>query len=278
MRTEDLGLIERLHSSHLSPGHRRIARYVLANPHEASFLSANELAIQIGVSQPSMSRFAQAIGFDRYSDMRRELRAALQDGGEVGSEPLSAVQRLVQDEISNLSRLQESLGDLESLRRSARLLADSRPLLVIGQRVSEPLASLFAFYAGKAHPHLVKITDCGSAAKESIWRARNAGARAALVISLPRYARETQTVLEELRAHSIKIVLLTDSTLSPYAELADEVLAAPVSTDFAFDSSAAPHVLLMLLLNQFVDSLPVENQRQIEEFDEIAQKGNYFVS
>lgn len=278
MNAEDPGLVERLHSSHLSPGHRRIARYVLANLHEASFLSAHELARKIGVSQPSMSRFAQAAGFERYSDMRRELRRAIPENGEAGAGPLSAAQRLVQGEIDNLVRLQESLGDLGPMERSAALLAASRPLIVVGQRVSEPLASLFAFYAGKAHPHLVKISDCGSAAKETIWRCRSAGATAALVISLPRYASETGTVMEELRAQSISTVLLTDSALSPFADLADEVLAAPVSNDFAFDSSAAPHVLLLLLLNLFVDSLSVEDQRRIEEFDEIAQKGNYFVS
>lgn len=276
MEIVDAGLVERLRSSTLSPGHRRIARYVLAHLEEASFLSAHELAQRIGVSQPSMSRFAQAVGFERYSDMRRQLRAAAQ--GEQVPGRLSASQRLVQGEIDNLTRLQEGLVDLAPLELAAARLAASLPLIVIGQRVSAPLAELFSYYAGKAHPHVITVTDCGSTLEETIWRGRSAGATAALVISLPRYAHETATALELLRAQSIASVLLTDSALSPLAARADQVLAAPVSSDFAFDSSAAPHVLLMLLLNLFVDALPVENQRRIEEFDEIAQKGNYFVS
>ncbi len=47
----------------LSPGQRRIAQYLIEHITEAAFLSITDLAERVGVSQPSVTRFAAAVGF-----------------------------------------------------------------------------------------------------------------------------------------------------------------------------------------------------------------------
>src|SRR5258706_15945711 len=70
----------------LTPVQRRIAQCLLERPGTAAFLSSNELATLAEVSQPSVTRFAMALGFDGYPSLRRALRAdGAGDGAALGT-------------------------------------------------------------------------------------------------------------------------------------------------------------------------------------------------
>src|SRR4028118_2001930 len=58
----------------LSPTQRRVARYVADHPREAPFLSSVELASRAGVSQPTVTRLAVALGYGGYGEFQRDLR------------------------------------------------------------------------------------------------------------------------------------------------------------------------------------------------------------
>jgi DNA-binding MurR/RpiR family transcriptional regulator len=58
----------------LTPVQRRIAQCLLDRPGTAAFLSSTELAALAGVSQPSVTRFAVALGFPGYPGLRQALR------------------------------------------------------------------------------------------------------------------------------------------------------------------------------------------------------------
>lgn len=59
----------------LSPGQRRIAQYLIEHITEAAFLSITDLAERVGVSQPSVTRFAAAVGFSGYPALREKLQS-----------------------------------------------------------------------------------------------------------------------------------------------------------------------------------------------------------
>jgi DNA-binding MurR/RpiR family transcriptional regulator len=50
----------------LSPQQSKIAHFLLNNHHKVAFLTGTQLASKIGVSQPTMIGFAQALGFPKY--------------------------------------------------------------------------------------------------------------------------------------------------------------------------------------------------------------------
>jgi hypothetical protein len=73
--------------SSLTPIHRRMGEYVLANPFRAATMHIDELANAVGASVATANRFARALGFDGYP----ALRAALVRGFEA---TLAPVERL----------------------------------------------------------------------------------------------------------------------------------------------------------------------------------------
>ncbi|MEV0582361.1 MurR/RpiR family transcriptional regulator [Nonomuraea sp. NPDC050310] len=79
------GLEELLAGRRLSPVQRRIALYLSEHLAEAIFLSSVELAERAGVSQPSVTRFAMALGFAGYPELRQALRPLV-----VGVDPRGA--------------------------------------------------------------------------------------------------------------------------------------------------------------------------------------------
>lgn len=272
------GSLHELFGRHrLSPAQRRVARYLLEHAGEAVFLSTTDIAERVGVSQPSVTRFATALGFAGFPEFRERMRAALgeepkrQAGAHAGD-----LQRLVGTEIANLEALRDALGDESQVRNVAAGLAGSRPLPVVGVRTGAPLAGLFAYFAAKVLPDVRLLDHGGSVLTDGLIRAADYGATWLLAFALPRYPSELVEPLTWARERGVKVALVTDQPIGPVAELGDAVLAAPVGEQFAFDSSAAPTVLTMVLLHAILDALPTREQARLDEFETTAARRGIF--
>jgi DNA-binding MurR/RpiR family transcriptional regulator len=276
------GLRQLLADHRLSPAQRRIARYLLEHPDETAFLSTVDLAERVGVSQASVTRFAFALGFDGFPEFRAALRALVLDrrAGDKGDEgeQLNDLQLLVDSEIRNLRTLRDTLADPAPLREAAAVLAASRPLPVVGLRVSAPLAHLFGYFAAKVHLDVRVLDLPGSLLEDGLTRAADAGARCVLAFALPRYPRELRDALRWARQVGLKTVLVTDQHITPLAEHTDIVLTAPVSSDFAFDSHAASTALCSALLHTMLAALPTEQQASLERFEISAAQRQVFLT
>src|SRR5688500_15380854 len=69
----------------LSPSHRKIARFCINEPKEASELTALRIANKLGVSESTVVRFALRMGYEGFPDMQASIRAAAQERTILGS-------------------------------------------------------------------------------------------------------------------------------------------------------------------------------------------------
>jgi DNA-binding MurR/RpiR family transcriptional regulator len=262
----------------LTPTQRRIAHTLVQHAGAAAWLSAAEVADLAGVSQPSVTRFAMALGHDGYPALRQLLRAAATDtpAGTADDAP-TEVQHAVRQEMANLERLAGDLADADRLTGAGALLAASRPLPVIGLRAAAPLAAYFGFFAAKVLPDVRVLDTGGTLLTDRLEQAHAAGATAMLAMVLPRYPRETLDALAEARALGLRTVVITDSPVSPAAETADVTLTARVGAGLVFDLHTAPMTLAMVLLQAICDAAPDEAQRRLEEFESSAARRQIFV-
>lgn len=259
----------------LTPTQRRIAHSLVQHAPSAAYLSAAEVAALAGVSQPSVTRFAMALGYAGYPALRRELRA-LVDVSASGKTAGNAMQRAVKAEAEHLERLVDQLHDLEAVDKAADLLVASRPLPVLGLRAAAPLATYFGYFAAKVHPDVRVLDAGGTYLLDRLDQARAAGAGAMLAIVLPRYPRETFDVIREAKAEGMSVVALTDSAVSPAAECADVVLPAAVGTQLVFDLHTGPMAMAMVLLQAMCDARPEPVQRRLEQFEATAARRHIF--
>ncbi|MCK9194172.1 MAG: transcriptional regulator HexR [Nevskia sp.] len=75
-------LLDRIRAAlpELRKSERAVAEWVLAQPSEALHLSIAELALRVGVSQPTVARFAGALGYSGYKEFKLRLAQSLAAG------------------------------------------------------------------------------------------------------------------------------------------------------------------------------------------------------
>ncbi|MCY0927201.1 MurR/RpiR family transcriptional regulator [Streptomyces sp. H27-H1] len=271
--------LQKLFEGHrLTPTQRRIAHCMVRGAAEVPFLSSVELAELAGVSQPSVTRFAVALGFDGYPALRRHLRemAPAERAGAADEDAYNEYQQAVQGEIENLRRLSAMLADPAPVQEAGRLLAGSSPLPVLGLRAASSQARGFAYFAAKVHPDVRLLDEGGSMLADRIDAAAGAGASALLCFALPRHPKEVAEALEYARGAGLTVVTVADSAFAPVARHCDLLIPAPVGTGLAFDTACAPMLLGRVLLEAMADALP-DAQARLEAFDARAAARGLFV-
>ncbi|MDX3230787.1 MurR/RpiR family transcriptional regulator [Streptomyces sp. ME19-01-6] len=270
--------LQQLFEGHrLTPTQRRIAHCMVRQAADAPFLSSVELAELAGVSQPSVTRFAVALGFDGYPALRRHLREVAPAVERVaGADAYNEYQQAVQSEIDNLRHLASLLADPTPVARAGRLLAESRPLPVLGLRAASAQAGGFAYFARKVHPDVRLLDEGGTMLTDRVDAAVRAGATALLCFALPRHPREVVECLQYARSAGLTVVTVADSAFAPVARHSDLLLPGAVGTGLAFDTACAPMLLGRVLLEAMCDALP-DAQARLEEFDAKAAERGLFV-
>ncbi|MCT9007957.1 MurR/RpiR family transcriptional regulator [Streptomyces sp. NPDC054766] len=266
----------------LSPGQRRIAQYLIEHITEAAFLSITDLAERVGVSQPSVTRFAAAVGFSGYPALRESLQAiALSTLGSTPGTPAEVtsneLQAAVDAEIENLENLRRDFADPDQIIRVGRALSKSAPLTVLGLRISVSLAEYFAYAARRIHPDVRVVTRGGSVAYDALLQSREAGGTWVLAFGMPRHAQETLTAMRVARSAGLQVALITDLGLGPLADEADVTFATGTGSRLVFDSYAAPVVLSAALLQAMTDADPERTQARLEEYEQVAEQHQFFL-
>ncbi|WP_327290839.1 MurR/RpiR family transcriptional regulator [Streptomyces sp. NBC_01198] len=271
------GRLLKLFEAHrLTPTQRRIAHSLVRRAADAPFLSSVEVAELAGVSQPSVTRFAVALGFDGYPALRRHLREVAPASAAPETAACNEYQQAVHAEIENLRHLAALLADPAPVARAGALLAGSVPLPVLGLRAAGAQARGFAYFAAKVHPDVRLLDEGGTMLADRIDAVVRAGAGALLCFALPRHPREVIDALAHARGAGLTVVTVADSAFAPVAAHSDLLLPAAVGTGLAFDTACAPMLLGRALLESMCDALP-EAQARLEEFDAQAAARGIFV-
>ena len=263
----------------LTPVQRRLALHIVEQGSKVAFMSSVELADQVGVSQPSVTRLAAALGFAGFAELQRAIQELVlaREGQASPALDHNKMQRAVQHSIDNLAALQELLADMRPFEQAGMALAESATLVVYGPRASAPLARHFAYFASRIRPNVRLADGPASEIRDVLADARLSGSTALLATVLPRYPREAVGVLERANEMGITIVLVTDSLLSPLAELGTIVLPAQVNPDLVFDAPVAPAQVLVILLEALADANPSRSRTRLDAFENAAAANGHYL-
>jgi len=229
----------------LSKGHRRIAEYIAEHYDKAVFMTAAALGNACGVSESTVVRFATAMGYEGYPELRETLASLVRQ--QLTSEQRFAIASTIQErdvlstvlhnDEQNIRKTVEALSQLDFDDVVSRLLA-ARRIYVMGLRSAAPLAQFMYHYLHQVLDDVKLVHNTTGDVFEEIARI---GEKDVLVgISFPRYSARTLECMRFAKQNGAQVVGLTDGDMSPLHEAADVCLCA--STDMAsfVDSLAAP--------------------------------------
>ncbi len=242
----------RLAAEDLSPAQRKVAQFLVDHPEDAAFLSSAELGNLVGVSESTVIRLANRLGFDGYPEMQRKLHGevrrmlgpaeVLDRLSEAPSDDI--FYRVFRQDIENLAATAESIS-YPALQETVEALLAARHVYVVGMRRSYPLAYLCAYFLNQALLKVTLLDLQGGTLPEQLLPM---GAQDLVIAtSFPRYAGYTMRVLRYARRVGCRTVALTDSEFSPIGRAADIVLTARCDSPSPFVSSAAATTVVAAL-------------------------------
>ena len=259
----------------LSPMHKRMARFILDNRYFASFAPASQVGEKNATSAATVVRFAQALGYEGYPELQDALRAELpsymtaanrmQARIRSAKPPASTPQQVFYTDIHNIERTAGNLSD-DNLDHALQMILKARRIHVIGAGLSSA-ASLYLAHSLKVMGFDARAVE-GEGLQAAIELSRLQPEDLLIAIDLWRYVRMTVNAVEMARERSIQTIAITDSIVSPLAQMAD--CAFEIATEGVAHSLSV--TALMSLLNVFVamlaDRVPqqvVESLRRVDE-------------
>ena len=235
-RTADYDQLEALigdRHPHLSNRLKDIAEFVLANPSMVALETVATVAEKAGATPSALVRFAQAMGFDGFSDMQRAFRTRLVDAGRSYAERLAAIGDRLDGSTSALvagygEATIEAIHELVArlpvakLDAAAELLARAPSISIVAQRRSFGVAA----YLDYALLSLGLRTELlhGLAGSTSMRVDATPHDAVLLAVSFKPYAAETIEVLRAATKRGQSSIVITDSPLSPLLPSADIAL------------------------------------------------------
>ena len=230
-----------------SKGQRQIARYILGHYDRAAYMTASKLGALVEVSESTVVRFANELGFDGYPELQRALQ-------EMARTHLTAAQRMevadnLLDKDTVLSKV--LLGDADKIRQTlegidqgaftdaVEKIVSARNIYILGVRSAAALADFLSFNFRMMFDN-VRVIE-GKTGTEVFEQILDIGPEDVLIaISFPRYSKRTVHAVEFARNAGADVVAITDSADSPLAPGSSQLLTARSDMASFVDSLVAP--------------------------------------
>ena len=212
----------------LTKSEKNIANYILESPNHIIYGTMNEIKGAIQVGDATIVRFCQKLGYSGFSDFKIEM--AKEDYSQ--KESLANDNQLFFDQAENkiidcIQRTKRKM-DIKSLKESSELLSNATAIYIFGVGLSGNTAQdLEAMF--------LRIGIQSKAISDNHFQMQTAALlkETDLVIGIS-LSGKTQDLFEALgvaKEHNAKIISITNTLVSPVAQISDIVLQT-VSEEF----------------------------------------------
>lgn len=218
----------------LTPGERKIADYILDHPERLKQSSSQELAKVLGISQSSVIKFAQRLGFKGFTNLKI---AFIEEWGQISSQRIKEGARLHNNISSNdnLRTIAEKLFlekqqalrdstdgiDISELEKVIGLIQSAKRIQITGVGGSSLVAKDLAY-------KMMKIGYCVMNELDShvqVTVAQSLGPDdIQIAISFSGILKEIKVAAEAAKNNGAKVIAITSLQDSPLRKLADHIL------------------------------------------------------
>lgn len=250
-------------SPDFSKGQRRIAQYIAENYDKAAFLTAAKLGEAVNVSESTVVRFADELGFDGYPELQQALQEFVKNQlksfqrVEVTNQLIGngdALDKIMLSDIELIKQTHESI-DRKNFNEAVDAIVNAKRIYIIGVRSSSSLAAFLNHNFRMIFDDVRFVqTTSGSEMFEQIIQMEKGDVLFA--ISFPRYSSRLINAVEYAKKHDVDVIALTDTEQSPIAQYADQLLLAQSDMVSFVNSLCAP----LSIINAIVAAVSIKKQ------------------
>ncbi len=267
MKRDLLSIIEE-HSKDFSKGQRRIAQYITENYDKAAYMTASKLGAIVDVSESTVVRFANELGFDGYPELQRAMQGFVRtkltafQRVEVTNKLIGdrdVLEKTLSSDVEKIKHTYEQI-DRKSFADAVDAIAGAKRIYIIGMRSSANLAGFLNYNLRMIFDDVRFVqTSSGGEIFEQLLQIGEGDVLVA--ISFPRYSKRIINAVEFAKRSGSNVIVLTDTPQSPIAPMADQLLLAQSDMASFVDSLVAP----LSIINAIIVALARKKQDELTE-------------
>ncbi|MBP2169940.1 DNA-binding MurR/RpiR family transcriptional regulator [Erwinia toletana] len=271
----------RSHYPQLSPQEQRIADFVFDHFDDLISYNSAELARLSGVSKATVSRLFKRLGYEKYKDMRDELRTLRQSGMPL-TDNRDAVQgntllaRHYKQEMANLTQWVNSV-DATQFGEIIQAMTQGKRIFIIGMRNAYPVALHLRQQLMQARAQVHLLPQPGQTLAEELVDVTPQDV--VVVVAFRRRPRIIRPLLQQLQQDNIPVLLICEPQAQGVIALSRWQLFASLDSVSAFDSYASAMSVVNLLSNALLHELLSQGRQRIhliadlyQHLDELEQR------
>jgi DNA-binding MurR/RpiR family transcriptional regulator len=257
----------------LSPSFKKIADFILTAHQRASFMSASRLAKYLGVDVATVTRFAQQIGYDGYTQLIREIQEKvleeMREARAPFAERLEAAEgpftRTLWRDWANLEKTIQNIPQ-EQADQALAALRSARRLYLVSEGMGAGLASTMACYLRMVKTEVIALTQ---GPFELAVALKDLGPEdVVLGIGFTRYAYAAAQALKVGRGLGAKTIGIISQADCPIGGEAEILLSCSATEEGYLPSSTAVGAILFALFYSLtLDDADAYN-RELDRFQD----------
>ena len=255
-----------------SKGQKLIAQYILKNYDKVAYMTDCKLGEAVGVSESTVVRFANALGYSGYPKLQDALQEVIKnklttvqrvDMVKEFNDDSAILKKIVKSDMDNIKDTLEEI-DEKAFEEAANRILKAKRIYIVGMRSSFTIAQYLGFYLGIIldSVHVIR-TDMGDAFEQVVKINED---DVLIAISFPRYSKKSYQIVSYAKEKGAHIVSLTDSPFAPVASFTDNLLLVK-SNMVSFVDSLVP---ALSIANALIVSVGMKEKEDIKQhFDDL---------
>jgi DNA-binding MurR/RpiR family transcriptional regulator len=256
--TTGTSLVERVAArlDELSPAERRVASFLAEHPEEAAFVSAADVAAQLGTSDATVVRAVQSLGYSGLPELKRELVNALMSRAtpalrlgrsmeQIGDSPRAALDSAFAMQLDLLEEARRTLRP-ESFVRAVDTIRAADRTHVMGIGPTGAMAGYLAMRLVRFGYPAVSLTETGMLLADALLGFQPGDAL--VVLCYGQVLREIDVALNHAQQVGVPVVLVTDSLGAALADRVAVTLSASRGAAGMWSTITTTAVLMDALL------------------------------
>ncbi|MGH2316582.1 MurR/RpiR family transcriptional regulator [Planococcus sp. SE5232] len=236
-----------------SAGQKKVGDLFFKEPIFLAFSSALEVGKRVNVSESTVIRWTQKLGYRGYADFqqvvqRKLAEERLEKAEQNVPEPIATqtfLENLLDAEVLSIVKLKKSINE-EELLQVVDKISQANRVYVAGDFFDYGIAHWFANWLNLALDH----TEMMHPSTGEYYTQLSKMGKGDLVIAFvfPRYTRIVIDTLKNAKEHGADVIVLTDTENSPALAYADYALTVSVNSTLSIDSYTSVHALLTSIM------------------------------
>ncbi|WP_297598032.1 MurR/RpiR family transcriptional regulator [uncultured Cetobacterium sp.] len=253
-----------------------IADFFFHNENRLYFLTSTDIAQELKVSDTSVIRFVKSLGFNNFKEFKDSLKQQVSNKILTPSEKLTLNEELLKNNnlmenfLECINRnIQETLNinNSKKIQKAIDIILNSNKKFIVGFKSTSGPTAFFGLRLGFILKDVVTHNENNSELIKNIIDIKEEDCL--LLIAHPKYSKTYTLLIDLAKKTNAKIIVITDKTTSPVANLGDLTLFTDIRGISYFNSIISTQTLLEFLLTSISKNIDENGKSRLASINEL---------